>query len=57
MIALLGPPPQTFIDQEQSWNKVKWGNAIRNSRGEPWRTAREFFGGPFFDSKGEQSGQ
>jgi len=52
MIALLGPPPRTLLDREKRWSKVKWNHAIPNSEGELCQTAREYYGGPFFDSGG-----
>ncbi|TAQ83177.1 hypothetical protein B7494_g8499, partial [Chlorociboria aeruginascens] len=53
MIALLGPPPQMLLDREKSWNKTGWKDPYPNSVGKPCFSAREFFGGPFFDSEGE----
>lgn len=52
MIALLGPPPKRLIDRELRWSEVKWSHAIPNSEDELCHTAREYFGGPFFDSEG-----
>jgi serine/threonine protein kinase len=53
MIALLGAPPKILIDREISWSEVKWSYAVLNSEGKICRTAREYYGGPFFNSEGE----
>ncbi len=53
MIALLGPPPQTLIDRETRWSEVRWCHAVPNAEGKLCHNAREYYGGPFFDSKGE----
>ncbi|KAL8861012.1 MAG: hypothetical protein Q9178_002525 [Gyalolechia marmorata] len=53
MIALLGPPPETLIDREMKWSEVKWSHAVPNAEGELCQTAREYYGGPFFNSEGE----
>jgi hypothetical protein len=52
MIALLGPPPQKFIDQERHWHDVPWERSFPSPGGNLCDTAREYYGGPFFDSKG-----
>ena len=52
MIALLGPPPKTLIDREIRWSQVKWSHAVPNAEGELCQTAREYYGGPFFNSEG-----
>lgn len=53
MIALLGTPPKILIDRELYWSEVKWSRTFLNSEGRRCRTAREYYGGPFFESTGE----
>ena len=53
MIALLGAPPKILIDREIRWSKVKWSHAVPNSEGKLCQTAREYYGGPFFNSEAE----
>jgi serine/threonine protein kinase len=53
MIALLGAPPKILIDREIRWSEVKWSYAVPNSEGKLCQTAREYYGGPFFNSEGE----
>ncbi|KAF4628044.1 hypothetical protein G7Y89_g10108 [Cudoniella acicularis] len=53
MIALLGPPPKVLLDRERLWSDVKWGYNVPNSDGKLCCTVREYFGGPFFNSKDE----
>ncbi|KAG0648290.1 Serine threonine-kinase SRPK [Hyphodiscus hymeniophilus] len=52
MIALLGPPPQKIIDQEKHWREIPWERSFSSPSGTWCDTAREYYGGPFFDSKG-----
>ena len=52
MIALLGPPPEILFDRERQWSEVKWSHAFLNPEGNLCHTAREYYGGPFFDSEG-----
>jgi hypothetical protein len=52
MIALLGPPPQKLIDEERQWRDVPWERSFPSIDGAWCNTAREYYGGPFFDSKG-----
>ena len=52
MIALLGPPPQKLIDQEKHWRDVPWERSFPSPGGTWCNTAREYYGGSFFDSKG-----
>lgn len=52
MIALLGPPPQELLDREAKWSKVQWKRAFPNVEGKLCWTARECYGGPFFNSEG-----
>ena len=52
MIALLGPPPVRLIVRETKWSEVKWSHAVPNAEGELCQTAREYYGGPFFNSEG-----
>ncbi|KAL1858132.1 hypothetical protein VTK73DRAFT_7927 [Phialemonium thermophilum] len=53
MVALLGPPPQALLEREERWADVPWKCSFTNRWGRPSWTAREFFGGPFFNSQGE----
>jgi len=52
MIALLGPPPQKLIDQEKNWRDIPWERSFPSPNGTWCDTPREYYGGPFFDSKG-----
>ncbi|KAL2060824.1 hypothetical protein VTL71DRAFT_8876 [Oculimacula yallundae] len=52
MIALLGPPPQKLIDQEKYWRDIPWKRSFPAADGTWCKTAHEYYGGPFFDSKG-----
>lgn len=52
MIALLGPPPQKLIDREKYWRDIPWERSFPSPGGTWYNTARELYGGPFFDSKG-----
>lgn len=52
MIALLGPPPKELINREEKWSKVKWERAFPSAGGKLCWTAREYYGGPFFNAKG-----
>lgn len=52
MIALLGPPPRELIDQEQYWREIPWDRSFPRPDGAWCSTAREYYGGPFFDPKG-----
>lgn len=52
MIALLGPPPQELIDQEKHWRDVPWEQSFPSPGGTWCKTAREYYGGPFFDLNG-----
>jgi hypothetical protein len=55
MIALLGPPPKELLDRERLWSDVKWDHAVENPDGKLCQTAREYFGGPFFNPEGKLS--
>ena len=55
MIALLGPPPQKLIDQEKLWRDIPWDRSFPDTNGEWYNTARKYYGGPFFDSKGKST--
>jgi hypothetical protein len=56
IIALVGPPPQDLIhrliDQEKLWRDVPWERSFPSPGGTWCKTAREYYGGPFFDSNG-----
>ena len=53
MIALLGAPPKILVDREIRWSEIRWSHAVPNSEGKLCQTAREYYGGPFFDPEGE----
>jgi hypothetical protein len=53
MIALLGAPSKILIDREICWSEAKWSHAGPNSEGKFCQTAREYYGGPFFNSEGK----
>ncbi|KAK2629686.1 hypothetical protein QTJ16_000506 [Diplocarpon rosae] len=53
MIALLGASPKILIDREIRWSEVKWSHAVPNREGKLCQTAREYYGGPFFNSQGK----
>ncbi len=53
MIALLGAPPKILINREIQWSEVKWSHAVPNPEGKLCQTAREYYGGPFFNSEGK----
>jgi hypothetical protein len=55
MIALLGPLPKELLDREKLWSDVEWDHAVQNPDGKLCQTAREYFGGPFFNSEGKLS--
>jgi hypothetical protein len=52
MIALFGPPPQKLIDREKRWHDIPWERSFPRLDGTWCDAAREYYGGPFFDSKG-----
>lgn len=52
MIALFGPPPRKLIEQERYWRNIPWERAFPNKDGIWVHTAREYYGGPFFDPEG-----
>lgn len=52
MVALLGLPPKELLDREKEWGGVKWSRAFPDMEGKLVWTAREYYGGPFFDSEG-----
>jgi len=53
MIALLGPPPKELLKREEEGCRLKWRPVIQNAEGKLCESAREYYGGPFFDSEGE----
>ena len=55
MIALLGAPPKILTNREAHWSKVKWSHAVPNSEGKLCQTAREYYGGPFFNPEGKRA--
>lgn len=52
MISLLGPPPKELLDREEKWSRVEWRRAFPSVEGKLCWTARECYGGPFFNSEG-----
>lgn len=55
MIALLGPPPRKLLEEEEYWSNIPWERSFPGPGGKWCDTAREYYGGPFFDSKGMSS--
>ena len=52
MIAIHGPPPQKLIDEERQWRDIPRERSFPSPGGTWCTTAREYYGGPFFDKKG-----
>lgn len=52
MIALHGPPPQELLRLSEENSQTPWAEPGHDSRGTSYRTAREYFGGPYFDAEG-----
>jgi len=52
MIGLLGPPPSKLIEQAAYWSDIPWERSFPGGNGKWCNTAREYYRGPFFDSKG-----
>jgi hypothetical protein len=52
MIALMGPPPVKLLRRELEGRKFRWSPPVENDEGVLCDRAVDFFGGPFFDSKG-----
>lgn len=53
MIALLGPPPNAFLQRERKFRKLTFAPDIQNPKGQPCSNACQYFGGPFFDDDGK----
>ncbi len=53
MIALLGPPPMSFLKRERSFRKLTFTPEVLNSKGQLCGNAFQYFGGPFFDDNGK----
>ncbi|OJD18837.1 CMGC/SRPK protein kinase [Emergomyces pasteurianus Ep9510] len=53
MIALLGPPPPNLIARYHSVLDSNWPKPIQREDGKLCASAREYFGGPFFDEDGK----
>ncbi|KAI9674409.1 MAG: hypothetical protein M1817_001747 [Caeruleum heppii] len=53
MIALLGPPPMHFLDQEPPRSQVHWGHAVQTADDKICHSAQEYYERPFFNSRGE----
>ncbi|OAA54151.1 protein kinase [Niveomyces insectorum RCEF 264] len=49
MVALLGPPPSRLLQRERASKDVEWDDVYVTAEGRPAKTARGYFGGPFFD--------
>ena len=52
MIALLDPPRREFVAKAESMPCQKWPDPVKGEEGKTFTSAREYFGGPFFDSDG-----
>ena len=55
MIALLDPPPTEMIDREKEGLGSRFTPEVENSEGKICGSAREFYGGPFFNLEGDTS--
>ncbi|CVL04859.1 related to serine/threonine protein kinase [Fusarium proliferatum] len=53
IVSLLGDPPETLINRERVYRKLKLGLTIENPRGRSCETMNEYWGGPFFDEHGD----
>ena len=54
MIAVLGPPPLTLVEHERACREqMSFEHPIHNEQGRVCNTVSEYWGGPFFDDKGE----
>ncbi|KAI9741406.1 MAG: hypothetical protein M1834_003123 [Cirrosporium novae-zelandiae] len=51
MIALLGPPPKILPEREKQLSGIKWSHPVTNPEGKLCQTPREYYRGPFFNSK------
>jgi len=50
MIALLGPPPQTFImNRVKSARQWTWSPTFENPEGKLCERIEDYYGGPFWD--------
>ncbi|KAE8372866.1 hypothetical protein BDV26DRAFT_285610 [Aspergillus bertholletiae] len=54
MIALLGPPPKKLLVMSDSMAQVEWSLPITHERDKIYNNNREYFGGPYFDNKGNR---
>lgn len=52
MIGLLGPPPREFVAKAESMSCQTWPEPVKCEDGKTCTNAKEYFGGPFFDSDG-----
>lgn len=53
MIALLGPPPKKLIIDSEKNSQTPWPQAGHDQQGNNYYNARDYFGGPYFDTQGE----
>ncbi|KAI1034589.1 hypothetical protein LB504_004590, partial [Fusarium proliferatum] len=53
IVSLLGDPPETLVNRERVYRKLKLGRTIENPMGRGCETMNEYWGGPFFDEHGE----
>lgn len=51
MIALLGPPPKELLKRSNDISQHDWPQPVTTERGEACNNARDYFGGPFFNSE------
>lgn len=49
----LGPAPREMTDPDASMLTRRWTPAIRDGQGKVCSTARDYFGGPYYDADGE----
>ncbi|KAH7260964.1 kinase-like domain-containing protein [Fusarium redolens] len=53
IISLLGEPPETLVNRERVYRKLKLVRTIENPMGKWHETMNEYWGGPFFDENGQ----
>lgn len=52
MTALIGDAPPEIVQRERELSDTQWSPAVYNPEGKLCRSAREFFGGPFYTEDG-----
>lgn len=53
MIALVGSPPEALLAKSKAMSEHNWPESVTNDTGALCNNAQEFFGGPFFNAKGQ----